>query len=135
MAKPAPWLLDTNACILLLRGRDAGLAHLVRNRPSGTVATCGIVRGELMVGAEKSQDADRGRAMVHRLLLTMAYLPLSEDCANEYARIRAHLEAAGSRIGENDLWIAAIAVGHGAAIVTRNRREFERVPGLAMVSW
>lgn len=65
----------------------------------------------------------------------MAYLSLSEHCANEYTRIRARLEAAGGSIGENDLWIAAIAVGFGAAVATRNRREFERVPGLAVVGW
>lgn len=83
--------------------RKAGLAHLVGDRPSGMVATCGIARGELMVGPEKSQDADRGSAMVHRWLSTVAYLSLNEHCANEYTRIRVRLEAAGSRIGENDL--------------------------------
>jgi tRNA(fMet)-specific endonuclease VapC len=45
------------------------------------------------------------------------------------------IEAAGQPIGPHDLLIAATALRHGAALVTRNVAEFSRVPGLEVVNW
>jgi tRNA(fMet)-specific endonuclease VapC len=52
-----------------------------------------------------------------------------------YASVRAHLERLGSRIGEMDLLIAAHALHENLPLVTNNREEFRRVPGLKVESW
>ncbi len=39
------------------------------------------------------------------------------------------------RVGTNDLRIAAVAVEHGATLVTRNARDYARVPGLTFDVW
>ncbi|MBI3795728.1 MAG: type II toxin-antitoxin system VapC family toxin [Deltaproteobacteria bacterium] len=41
----------------------------------------------------------------------------------------------GTRLGTHDLRIAAICVAHGARLISRNRRDFERVPGLVTEFW
>jgi tRNA(fMet)-specific endonuclease VapC len=46
-----------------------------------------------------------------------------------------HLRAARLRVGTLDLKIAAIAFTNGLTVLTRNRSDFGRVPGLALDDW
>ncbi len=62
-------------------------------------------------------------------------LPFDEVAADLYGIIRAHLDRAGTPIGPNDLLIAATTLAAGAKLVTRNVREFTRVPGLTIETW
>jgi tRNA(fMet)-specific endonuclease VapC len=52
--------------------------------------------------------------------------------APAFARFET-LAKARRNVKRNDLRIAAIALG--ATVVTRNRRDFGRVPGLAIEDW
>ena len=44
-------------------------------------------------------------------------------------------EAEGQKIGDRDTIIAAHALSLGAVLVSRNEREFARVPGLKVENW
>ena len=69
--------------------------------------------------------------------LSLAVTPWSfepEDAVHA-GDIRAELEKAGTPIGYYDYLIAEQARCRGAALVTLNQREFERVPGLIVVNW
>lgn len=57
------------------------------------------------------------------------------DCCRRDAEVRLALEKAGSPIGASDTLIAAHAIALGLTLVTDNRREFERVPGLEVANW
>ena len=53
----------------------------------------------------------------------------------EYGKAFRYLRANGLLIGADDLWIAAAALAFDKALVTRNARDFQRVPGLAVLSY
>lgn len=65
----------------------------------------------------------------------MEVLRFDEEDAAEAGEIRVLLERAGEPIGPYDILIAAQARRRGATLVTFNRREFARVPGLTITDW
>lgn len=54
--------------------------------------------------------------------------------ASADARV-AQWKSEAIRIGTNDLRIAAICVEHNATLITRNQRDFERLPNLQVEFW
>jgi tRNA(fMet)-specific endonuclease VapC len=94
-----------------------------------------ITFGELLYGAERSQQRTQALESLARLVSLLSVLPLPEEAAAVYGEIRAALEAHGEMIGGNDLWIAAHAKSAGLTLVTNNEREFKRIPGLKLQNW
>jgi tRNA(fMet)-specific endonuclease VapC len=130
-----PYLLDSNVWITLLRARDPVLALRVKSLPPAEVYSCAVVRAELLYGAHKSAASAANVALVHRLLDVHPSPAFDDDAAAQYAKIRADLESKGQTIGANDYCIAAIALARGLTLVTRNTREFSRVPNLIVEDW
>lgn len=94
-----------------------------------------ITLAELTFGGLKSDHADRAAEEIRSLASHVAVLPFAPSAIGDYAAIRLHLERSGARIGPNDLLIAAQARSENLVMVTGNRREFDRVPGLAVETW
>lgn len=62
-------------------------------------------------------------------------IPFDDHAAEHYGSIRAHLANAGTPIGPNDLFIAALARAKDLTLVSNNTAEFSRVPGLKLEDW
>lgn len=129
------WFLDTNACIMHLRGRHPQLSAKWRQHRAEDLAIPLPAYAELLVGAEKSSQPEKVLWQIELLLEAHEIVEITEEVAEHYARIRADLEKRGVTIGGNDLWIAATACAHGATLVTNNTAEFTRVPGLLIEDW
>lgn len=61
----------------------------------------------------------------------MNVLPFDQAAQAEMARLQHHKV----RIGTLDLRIAAIALANGATLVSRNLKDFRKVPGLVVEDW
>jgi len=129
------YLLDTNACVEYLNGRSRRMMDAFQRHLPGDIAVCSIVKAELHYGVQRSRNPQDALAKLGTFLDPYRSLPFDDRCAEAYGRIRARLAESGSMIGPNDLLIAAIAVVHGATLVTHNVREFSRVEGLAYEDW
>lgn len=134
------WILDTDCFSFFQQGHP-----LVRQRVSSLkaeeIATTIITFEEQVYGR-----LNRIRRSNSREELVLAYAKL-RDTLEDFRRISllnfdnnastcyGELISQRIRIGTQDLRIAAIAISKNAILVTRNRRDFEKVPSLVFEDW
>ncbi len=128
------WMLDTNILSELIRDPHGALAKRAVAEPDGSVCTSIIVACELRFGALRKGSALLAER-VELLLSRLSVLPFDGDADRHYAEIRSTLERLGTPIGSHDLFIAAHARSRALSLVTRNLREFRRVPDLKVTDW
>jgi tRNA(fMet)-specific endonuclease VapC len=88
----------------------------------------------LIRGARTAQQIETAHTRLNeavRLLANWEILPFTVAAVARYQ----DLLKLKLNVGGNDLRLAAIALEFGAVVVTRNRRDFGRVPGLQCVDW
>lgn len=127
------FLLDTNAIIALLNDPSGQLALHARQHAPKDLGLSAIVVHELYFGAFKSQRRERNLALVDALQFEV--VPFDLEDARHAGEVRAGLAVQGTPIGGYDVLIAGQARARGLTLVTRNTREFNRVPGLAVEDW
>ena len=121
-------IADTDVLIDYLSGSDPGARTVSREIQAGSLCTTAITRFEVLSGVRNRKQ----ETSIVKLLKVLKTLPLDEAAADKAAHLRRTLERKGLSVGMADSLIAGIAVLHGGRLLTRNRRHFERVPGLAL---
>ncbi len=129
-------ILDSNTISYYFRGDPQVVPRLQALRPVD-LGVPAIVEYELRYGLLRMPQAAAAPrlAALAQLLRPIQLLPFDSECAAQAARLRVDLEALGTPIGPHDTLIAATALRHRATLVTRNVREFSRVPGLQWLNW
>ena len=125
-------IADTTFLVGLWR-RQAWALEFASDHPDQTLGIPWVVRGEFQHGATRAghDPAEVGRFLALGLAVddVAAVLPV-------YARIASALQEGHPEvyrsIGQNDLWIAAVAVRAELPLLTRNRRHFDRIEGLSL---
>jgi tRNA(fMet)-specific endonuclease VapC len=128
------YLLDTSVLVDWLRGRGVPGDNEFDGAP-GQAAISTVTVMELEYGCELARDPVAMRADVRSLIALMTVLPFDEEAAFHAGRVRAELRRAGTPIGPYGTLIAGHALALDLTAVTRNPREFERVPGLRVEDW
>jgi predicted nucleic acid-binding protein len=119
---------DTDVLIDFLRGASPMGPRVGEALAAGRLVTTSITAFELWVGAR----GKRKRDAIETLLAALDVVPLDEECARRAADVRRELMSRGIDIGMADSLIAGICLVRGGALLTRNRRHYDRVPGLML---
>jgi tRNA(fMet)-specific endonuclease VapC len=128
------YLLDTNVVSALANEPNGPVAQRALERGQDRLCTSVVVVCEIWFGVVRKKSMKLEHS-VRSVLGVLPILPLEPGVELHYAEIRERLEKKGAVIGATDLLIAAHARSVGATLVTRNEREFKRVPQLAVESW
>ncbi|MCS6923759.1 MAG: type II toxin-antitoxin system VapC family toxin [Fimbriimonadales bacterium] len=125
------YLLDTSVAVAIMRG-DARAASFLRSSPE--VYLCDVVVGELYFGAYRSDRREVNLQRVAEFTSRFEVIYGSLRATQEYGNLKAKLQAEGTLLPENDMWIAAIAIAYQLVLATRDTH-FERIPELNRAEW
>ena len=129
------YMLDTNMCTYVIRGRDPKIIRRLRRADVGDVCISAITLSELEYGVSKSSRPAQNKLALAEFLAPIEVAPYDDMAALEYGPLRAHLERQGTSIGSLDMLIAAHALALKCILVTNNEAEFRRVPHLRVQNW
>ena len=133
-------ILDTDHVSLQERGHLPLRARLA-SLPPGAIAVSVVtveemLRGRFAILARRSEGEARVRAYAKFLETVLFFssipvIPFDSACEQQFQVLRTMR----LRVGSQDLRIAATALVHNVVLATRNRRDFEQVPGLMLDDW
>lgn len=133
------YLLDTNVLSELMRPSPASAVMAwFRERIDRPMYTSSITEGEILLGIALLPEGKRRDALANAAQqlfgedFAARRLPFDSDAAFHYAIVRASRRRQGEPVTTEDAQIAAIALAHELAVVTRNTKDFLHIPSLAL---
>ncbi|MCL4826028.1 MAG: type II toxin-antitoxin system VapC family toxin [Caldilinea sp.] len=134
------FVLDTDIVTHVQAGRQPAMRYLAAT-PSNYVFTTVITLREQLRGRlaaiDRAAEGPELEFAYDRLLATVNYfarvqvLPFTAAALKQLQQLRQQQ----IRIGTQDLRIAAIVLSVNGVLVTGNRRDYEKIPGLQIEDW
>ena len=128
-----PFLVDTDWIIHSLRGRSDITTKLEEIAVEGLAISIASV-AELYEGIYYSRDPVAAEATFDRFRRGVRVLGIDEQVTRIFGRERGRLRNLRKLIGDLDLLIGATALRHDLTLLTNNRRHFELLEKLRIVS-
>jgi predicted nucleic acid-binding protein len=111
----------------------ADVAALTRNEP---IYLSPVTIAELKFGAEAtiSPGTRQKRLAALRRLIRVPALSIDAATGEVFGQLAAAIKSSGSQHVHRvqDLWLASQAIQHNFGFLTRNRKDFEDIPGLEL---
>jgi tRNA(fMet)-specific endonuclease VapC len=131
------YVLDTNAVSALMKG-DAHVVARLEQTPRAAVVVPQPVLAEIAYGIERLPSSKKKEALRERYELLrseLARAAWTDAVTDAFGGIKASLEKRGERIEDFDAAIAAHAIGHDVLLVSADRDDMARVPGVTVEDW
>jgi tRNA(fMet)-specific endonuclease VapC len=125
------YLIDTDVVADWLNNRPTAVHLLPSLEPAGLAISL-ITYGEVYDGIYDGRDPHAAERAFVQFLRRVEVLSLTRTIMKRFARIRGSLRRQGLAVQDPDLLIAATALTHHMTLVTRNLRQFQRIPGLTI---
>lgn len=135
-------VLDTNVLSELMRPvPDARVVDWLDRQDVISVTISAITVAEILYGIERLPDGKRKRGFAAKAAAMFEedfsgrILSFDSGTAIHYAEQVSASESAGRRVHMADAQIAAICIQHGAALATRNVKDFETLSVETINPW
>jgi tRNA(fMet)-specific endonuclease VapC len=120
----------------LLRERPGAATDWLETLDEGEILGASVhVVCELRLGAELSRRAIQAHERLDRILSGLLVCHPDARFPGQFARLAAATSRGGGAVGTMDLLIATAAIQENAALVTRNVKDFSRIPGLRVLEY
>ncbi len=129
------YMLDTNACIHIIKYRPGMLWERFSTLSIGDIAISSIVAAELWYGIALSQKKKQIEEALRDFLDYVEVMDWPSGAGPIYGQSRGDLKTRGTPIGTMNLLVAVHALFLDAVLVTDNVKEFARVRGLKTENW
>ena len=130
---PLRYLVDTDWVIDYQHGRPGTVSRLDALLPQG-VGISIVSLAELFEGQANSADPQAQERALSGFLAGVSVVPLDIAVCRRFAGERRRLRAEGNLIPDLDILIGCTALRHGLTLLSNNRRHFQRLQGLNIVS-
>jgi predicted nucleic acid-binding protein len=130
-------LIDSDILIEIEKGR-IDLKKFISGREEEEFFISAITASELLHGvfrAEKSDVHARRSAFVESILATFPILEIDLKIARIHSEIYSEMGKKNRVIGVHDSWIAASCLAYGLVLISKNIKDFKKVPGLKFELW
>lgn len=132
-------VLDTNVVSELMKpSPDPQVYRWLGGLGDQSLTTTAVTVAEIEFGLQRLPVGQRRSALFasfETLVAALTVLPLDDAAARAAGRLRAMREAAGLSSPPSDMMIAGIAAVAGAALATRNSRDFGGLPLEVIDPW
>lgn len=126
-------LVDTNVVSYLFRNDTR--ARLYQPHLSGSVLNMSFMTvTELDYWMVKYNWGEVRRSQLEAYILKFVVIPFTRELGRKWAEVTVNRERVGKPISAADAWIAATALLYDIPMVTHNRKDFEGIDGLAVIS-
>lgn len=127
------YLLDTDWAIDHMHNVERVVSKLEELTPEGLGISL-ISLAELYEGVFNSTDPAGNEQALQDFLSGLDVVPIDEGTCRIFGRERARLRKEGRMIADFDLLIASTCLRHELTILSNNRRHFEVIEGLEIIS-
>ncbi len=127
------YLVDTDWIIDHLNGIEAIIKKLEKFAPSG-ICTSIISVAELYEGVYGSKDYNTSLDALETFLEGITILSMDQEICKIFGRERNKLRKKGNTIGDFDLLIASICLRYDLILLTNNKKHFEKIDSLKIIS-